>query len=196
VLKKLRGSFKGWSLSHPSSQGVHLSFAVARHLSVAFKDTLFDGLLISCDSFFSAVRIVVDSEVSVVFQVSAVDLSVRNRDGVVGIGTRLQAGQLGIGIPTGARNFSFRQKVHTASGDGFLLCWYRRFFPVCSSGGGMMLTTDLYLAQMLRMPSQHGHEQFYLFAFRDAAVQRLCFNCMGSFRTGNVNGGGSETFVG
>jgi hypothetical protein len=60
----------------------------------------------------------------------------------------------------------------------------------------MMLTTDLYLAQRLRMPSQHGQEQFYLFAFRDAAVKCFCFSCMRSFRAGNANGGGSEKFVG
>lgn len=69
------------------------------------------------------------SEVRVVFEVSAVDLTNTNRDGVVGIGTRLQAGRLGVGIPAEARDFSFRQKVQTASGDGF--------FPVCRSGGGM-----------------------------------------------------------
>jgi len=129
-----------------------------------------------------------NSEVSVVFQVSAVDLSNRDRDGVVGIGTKLQAGRLWVGIPAGARYFSFRPKVQTASGDGFLLCWYRGFFPVCRSGGGMMLTTDLCLAHRLRMPSQHGQEQLYLFAFHDAAVKRFCFSCMRSFRAGNANG--------
>jgi len=67
---------------------------------------------------------------------------------------------------------------------------------VSRSGRGMLLTTDLYLAQMLRMPSQHGHEQLYLFAFRDAAMKRLCFSCMVSFRAGNAIGGDSETFVG
>ena len=137
-----------------------------------------------------------DSEVSVVFQVLAVDLSNRNCDGVVGIGTRLHAGRLGVGIPAGARDFSFRPKVQTASGDGFLLFWYWGFFPVCRSGGGMMLTTDLYLAQRLRISSQRGQEQLHLFVFRDAAVKRFCFSCMGSFRTGNANGGGSEKFVG
>jgi hypothetical protein len=44
-----------------------------------------------------------------------------------------------------------------------------------------MLTSDLYLAQRLRMPSQHGQEQLYLIAFRDAAVKRFCFICMSSF---------------
>jgi hypothetical protein len=53
--KKLRRGFKCRSVSHPSSQGVRLSFAVVRHLSFAFKDTLVDGLLMSHDSFFSAV---------------------------------------------------------------------------------------------------------------------------------------------
>jgi hypothetical protein len=83
------------------------------------------------------------SEVSVVFQVSAVDLSNRNRYGGVGIGTRLQAGRLGVGIPAGARDFSFRQKVQTVSGDGFLHSWYRGFLPVCGSGAGKIQTTSL-----------------------------------------------------
>jgi hypothetical protein len=59
-----------------------------------------------------------------------------------------------------------------------------------------VLTTYLYLAQRLRMPSQHGQEHLYLFAFRDAAMKRFCFSFMGSFRAGNANGGGSEQFVG
>jgi hypothetical protein len=58
-----------------------------------------------------------------------------------------------------------------------------------------MLTTDVYLAQRLRMPSQQGQEQPYLFAFHDAAVKRFCFSCMGSFRAGNANGGGIEKSV-
>jgi hypothetical protein len=99
-----------------------------------------------------------DSEVSVIFQASIGDLSSRNRDSVIGIETRLQLDVSEFESRHGQESFLFAKNSRPLLWIS-LLCWYRGFFPVCRSGGGMMLTTDLYIAQRLRMPSHHGKEQ-------------------------------------